>query len=72
MNRRDFLQFLGVSGVIATLPGCSTSNVVTPSSALPMLNASIEDKLQTISGIDYKILIFLISNLVQNHTLKQL
>lgn len=57
MNRRDFLQFLGVSGVIATLPGCSTSGALKSSSALPVLKASMEDKLQTISGIDYKILI---------------
>ncbi len=57
MNRRDFLQFLGVSGVLATLPGCSTSNPLKTSGALPSLGPAIEDKLSTISGIDYKILI---------------
>lgn len=57
MNRRDFLQFLGVSGVIATLPGCSTSLPFKSASTLPSLGPSLEDKLTTISGMDYKILI---------------
>ena len=55
MNRRDFLQFLGVSGVIATLPGCSTSSFM--SQAPIGLPPSLEDKLITASGLDYKILI---------------
>jgi secreted PhoX family phosphatase len=55
MNRRDFLQFLGVSGVLATLPGCSTTSKVTQ----PMLGImpSLEDKLLTADGLNYKILI---------------
>lgn len=56
MNRREFLQFLGVSGVLATLPGCSTqsSPIANP---LPHLAPFTEDKLVTVSGLDYKILI---------------
>jgi secreted PhoX family phosphatase len=55
MNRRDFLQFLGVSGVLATLPGCSTTS---PFAAVkpPHLAPSLEDKLITLDGLDYKIL----------------
>lgn len=55
MNRREFLQFLGVSGVLATLPGCSTTSKVTQ----PMLGIapSLEDKLLTADGLNYKILI---------------
>lgn len=55
MNRREFLQFLGVSGVIATLPGCSTSSFTSPTHL--SLPPSLEDKLITASGLDYKILI---------------
>ncbi len=57
MNRREFLQFLGVSGVIATLPGCSSSSSLTNSKALPGLSASLEDKLRLAEGLNYKILI---------------
>lgn len=55
MNRREFLQFLGVSGVLATLPGCSTTSKVT----LPFLGIkpSLEDKLLTADGLTHKILI---------------
>ncbi len=55
MNRREFLQFLGVSGVLASLPGCSTTSKVTQ----PMLGVgpSLEDKLLTADGLNYKILI---------------
>lgn len=56
MNRREFLQFLGVSGVLATLPGCST----TPPSTIsfgPFLSPGIEDKLTTANGLNYKVLI---------------
>ncbi len=55
MNRREFLQFLGVSGVLATLPGCSTTSKVTQ----PMLGIgpSLEDKLITADGLSHKILI---------------
>ena len=56
MNRREFLQFLGVSGVLATLPGCSTQSSSLTSS-LPHLPPILEDKLITASGLDYKILI---------------
>lgn len=53
MDRRQFLQFLGVSGVLATLPGCSTSLV--PQKKLEGLPPSLEDELQTISGLDAKV-----------------
>lgn len=55
MNRREFLQFLGVSGVLATLPGCSTTSKVTQ--PLLSLAPTLEDRLVTVSGLDYKILI---------------
>lgn len=55
MNRREFIQFLGVSGVLASLPGCSTkSPVTTPLAGLPR---TLEDKLITLDGLNYKILI---------------
>ena len=58
MNRRQFLQFLGISGVITTLPGCSSfSPQYHPSEAFPELKPGLDDQLSTISGIDYKILI---------------
>lgn len=55
MDRRQFLQFLGVSGVLATLPGCLT----TPNSkeSLASLPPSLKDELSTLPGIDVKILI---------------
>lgn len=55
MDRREFLQFLGVSGVIAALPGCSIAKI--QRAPLNSLSPSLEDKFQTISGIDHKILI---------------
>jgi len=55
MNRREFLQFLGVSGVLATLPGCSTTSKVTK--PYVGLATSLEDKLLTADGLNYKILI---------------
>lgn len=55
MNRRDFLQFLGVSGVLATFPGCSTTSSFS-SSKLPNLAPSLKDELITLDGLNYKIL----------------
>lgn len=57
MNRREFLQFLGVSGVLATLPGCSSNSFLSSSKSLPQVAPSLEDKLLTASGLDYRILI---------------
>jgi secreted PhoX family phosphatase len=57
MNRRHFLQFLGVSGVLSSIPGCSTSPFSFYSPELPGLSPSLLDQVQTASGIDYKILI---------------
>jgi secreted PhoX family phosphatase len=55
MNRREFIQFLGVSGVLASLPGCRSFS---PSaSALHGLPPSLEDKLITAQGLDARILI---------------
>lgn len=56
MNRREFLQFLGVSGVLSTLPSCS-NKFFTSTTSLPHLPPITEDKLVTASGLDYKILI---------------
>lgn len=58
MNRRNFLQFLGVTGV-----GLSFTEEFLayadklPSSSLPSLPPSLEDKLITAKGLDHKILI---------------
>lgn len=57
MNRREFLQFLGVSGAVAVLPGCSSNPASFTSKSLPHLAPSLEDKLITAEGLDYKILI---------------
>lgn len=56
MKRRDFLQFLGVSGVMATLPSdlLAKPGKLGP---LPSLTPSKLDKLLTVDGIDSKILI---------------
>lgn len=58
MNRREFLQFLGISGVLSSVPGCATSSLsfasASPSWGLP---PSLEDKLITSPGLNYKILI---------------
>lgn len=56
MNRREFLQFLGVSGALASLPGCSTNSSFSQAT-LPGLTHSLEDKLLLASGLDYQILI---------------
>jgi uncharacterized protein len=55
MNRRSFLQFLGASGVLASLP--LDLSAVVKSSALPHLLPSLEDKLLTSEGITSKILL---------------
>lgn len=58
MNRREFLQFLGVSGAAISISDeifAAAHNIPAPKWA--SLPASLEDKLTTISGIDYKILI---------------
>ena len=54
MNRREFLQFLGVSGVVSTLP--LKLNALTTSFPLKFLSASVEDKLLLASGLEYKVL----------------
>lgn len=55
MKRRDFLQFLGVSGVLAQLP---LDVLAKPfASPLPHLLPSLEDKLLTAEGLTSKILI---------------
>ncbi len=58
MNRRNFLQFLGVSGVLATLPSCSTNSALTPSgTSLPGLGTTLEDRLITADGLAYDVLV---------------
>lgn len=57
MNRREFLQFLGVSGVLATIPGCSTRSGGPASLPLPHLAPTLQDDLITASGLDYRLLI---------------
>lgn len=56
MKRRDFLQFLGVSGVMATLP---SDLLAKPGKlgGLPSLTPSKADKLLTVDGLHSKILI---------------
>ena len=56
MKRRDFLQFLGVSGLMATLPSdlLAKPGKLGP---LPSLTPSKMDKLLTVDGLDSKILI---------------
>lgn len=56
MNRREFLQFLGASGVtlsLLDLEGCTH----TSASTLPSLAPSLEDKLITLDGLNYKLLL---------------
>lgn len=57
MNRRDFLQFLGISGLTLTfipiLPSCAS----TKRKGLQGLAPSLEDKLLTADGLNYKILL---------------
>lgn len=55
MDRRDFLQFLGVSGVLAVLP--HELFAARPASSFKFLAPSLEDKLLTAEGLSYKILI---------------
>jgi secreted PhoX family phosphatase len=57
MNRREFLQFLGVSGALATIPGCSSNPASFTSTTLPNLAASLEDSLSLVDGLDYQVLI---------------
>lgn len=57
MNRREFLQFLGVSGAIAVLPSCSSNPLSFTSGTLPHLNPTLKDNFITVDGLDYKILI---------------
>jgi secreted PhoX family phosphatase len=54
MNRREFIQFLGVSGVLATLPGCSTSKGPKPILGLP---PSSKDQVITMDGLNSKVFI---------------
>ena len=55
MNRREFLQFLGFSGVVVSLPSCASTLI--PANGLPSLPPSLEDKLLTLDGLNYKILL---------------
>lgn len=55
MDRRSFLQFLGASGVV--LSWSPSELLAKPTSLLPHLRASTEDKLITLPGIDARILI---------------
>ncbi len=56
MKRRDFIQFLGISGVMATLPSelMAKSIKLTP---LPSLTPSQEDKLLTSEGLTSRIML---------------
>jgi len=54
MNRREFLQFLGISGVLAKIPAEAFAK--TAINSLPHLAANLEDKLLTVDGLQYKIL----------------
>ncbi|MFP5385328.1 MAG: PhoX family protein [Bacteriovoracia bacterium] len=57
MNRREFLQFLGISGVMVNLPACSVSPTSFTSSKLQGLAPSLKDELQTAEGLNYQVLI---------------
>lgn len=58
MDRRDFLQFLGVSGVLATLPSCAAwTKRGLASAGQYSLPPSLEDSLGLAEGLDYKILL---------------
>lgn len=60
MNRRDFLQFLGATSALATLPACAklpAAAAAAKTSGLPHLMASLEDKLIVSQGLEYKVLI---------------
>ncbi len=54
MDRRAFLQFLGVSGVLASMPLDLLAAKKVPFKGLPV---SLEDKLSTAEGLTHKILI---------------
>jgi len=56
MNRREFMQFLGVSGVAATLPLELYSKTL-KKAPLPHLAPSVEDRLITLDGLNHKVLI---------------
>ena len=56
MNRREFLQFLGVSGVTLSLLDLESCSRLPSGSTLPNLGPSLEDKLITADGLNYKIL----------------
>ncbi len=55
MKRRDFLTFLGVSGIMATLPSDLLAKA--KQSPLPSLEPGKIDKLMTVEGISSKVLI---------------
>ena len=55
MKRRDFLQFLGVSGVLAQLPLEAMAKPINP--PLPHLPPTVQDKLITVEGITSRVLI---------------
>ncbi|HXH73824.1 MAG TPA: alkaline phosphatase PhoX [Bacteriovoracaceae bacterium] len=57
MNRREFLQFLGTSGVVATLPFDLQAKPLKNIPMLPHLAPSLEDKVITLDGLNYKILL---------------
>ncbi len=58
MNRREFLQFLGISGALATVPTYSAyAAPKLTSSSLPLFGPSLEDKLLLAEGLDYEVLI---------------
>lgn len=57
MNRRDFLQFLGVTGVLTTLPVFPSSSKSLSKINPPHLKPSLEDNLLTVEGLDYDILL---------------
>jgi secreted PhoX family phosphatase len=57
MNRRDFLQFLGVSGVLATLPGCAVPGLKPSTTSLPGLGPGRADQLLTAEGLSYDVLV---------------
>ncbi len=58
MKRRDFLQFLGVSGTLATLPkGLLAASLKTAKFTLPHPPPSTEDKLLLVEGLQHKILL---------------
>jgi secreted PhoX family phosphatase len=57
MKRRDFLQFLGVSGLLVTFPGCTTKSQRLTEKSLPRLLPSFEDNVLTAEGLNYKVLL---------------